>query len=88
MITGDSLHACRMQGGTAKQIATADDHADLNAQAHQLTHLDCYSIQHLGIDTEVRGAGEGLTTELQQYASVLSFLFGHCFPTFVRLLAA
>ena len=64
VIAGDSLHAGRVQGGTAKQITTADDHANLNAQPHQLTHLDCHSIQYLGIDTEVRIAGEGLATEL------------------------
>jgi len=64
VIASDPVHADRMQRGAAKQVATADDQADLHTDANQLADFQCHAVQDLGVDTEILGSHERFTAQL------------------------
>ena len=66
MITGNPIHAGRIQGCATEQIAAANHQANLHADANQRTDFQCHAVKNFGINTEIVLSHQGLATEFEQ----------------------
>src|SRR5690606_3474522 len=80
VVASHPFHASCMQCCATEQVTTANYHADLDTQSHQLADFYSHAVQDLGINTKVGIPHQRLTTQLQQYAFILFFSFCHDEP--------
>ncbi len=74
MVGGDAVHVDGLLGYAAKEVAAADDDADLAAERVNGGDFRSYFVNEDGVDAETTACGQGFSGELEEDSLYMSEL--------------